>query len=264
MEEDNRKLKSCTICGVQKELTEFGTNWDKKKQIRSYRSACKICTCNKSKIYMYEYMRRESTRARRRAYLKEYNQRDYVKKINSEKAKAYYQRADVQKKRLEYIKRDYVIESRKRSDAKYRRKVENIERTRVWRENRNGNLQYKLRRRKLERDKIGGCPNHKLNVRFATSIYKALKGNKQGMKWELLVGYSLSELKSHLERMFSNGMCWGNYGTYWHVDHIKPKSLFKYKSPKDDQFRECWALKNLQPLEAKKNLIKGNRYVSLV
>jgi hypothetical protein len=51
-----------------------------------------------------------------------------------------------------------------------------------------------------------------------------------------------------------------NYGSYWHIDHIKPRSLFTYTSIEDEQFKKCWALSNLQPLEALENIRKGNKY----
>ena len=34
----------------------------------------------------------------------------------------------------------------------------------------------------------------------------------------------------------------------------KPKSLFNYKNPEDEEFKKCWALNNLRPLKAKENL----------
>ncbi len=42
----------------------------------------------------------------------------------------------------------------------------------------------------------------------------------------------------------------------WHIDHITPKSHFNYKTPED---KECWALENLQPLEAIENMRKYNK-----
>ena len=63
----------------------------------------------------------------------------------------------------------------------------------------------------------------------------------------------------HLEKLFETWMTWGNYGK-WHIDHIKPRSLFNYEKPEDKDFQECWALKNLQPLEASENLKKFNHY----
>lgn len=55
-------------------------------------------------------------------------------------------------------------------------------------------------------------------------------------------------------------MNWNNYGSYWVIDHKKPKSLFKYYNPEDQAFRDCWCLANLQPLEVKENLNKSNKF----
>lgn len=91
-------------------------------------------------------------------------------------------------------------------------------------------------------------------------IYWALKGKKNGKSWTEFVDYSLEELMSHLESKFDENMNWDNYGKYWHIDHIKPKSLFKYSDFTDKEFKECWSLSNLQPLEAMENISKGARY----
>ena len=72
--------------------------------------------------------------------------------------------------------------------------------------------------------------------------------------------YTVEELMAHLESLFKEGMTWDNYGTYWHIDHIRPKSWYVFESVEDPAFKECWALSNLQPLEATINLAKGNRY----
>jgi hypothetical protein len=96
----------------------------------------------------------------------------------------------------------------------------------------------------------------RLHVSIASRIWFTLKNNKKRRTWESLVGYALSDLVKHLEGRFDNKMNWRNYGSYWHVDHIKPLSWFK-----SDQFKECWALENLQPLERIKNLSKRNYYI---
>lgn len=84
----------------------------------------------------------------------------------------------------------------------------------------------------------------------------ALKGNVKSQSIRDLP-YTTSELMNHLESLFSHGMSWGNYGD-WHVDHIKPCAKFNHSIK--DQFQECWALSNLQPLWARDNLSKGDRY----
>lgn len=69
-----------------------------------------------------------------------------------------------------------------------------------------------------------------------------------------LLGCSYIELKEHLEKQFIDGMDWSNHGL-WHIDHIKPLSLAKNES---ELICLC-NYKNLQPLLAKDNLIKGNK-----
>ena len=49
-----------------------------------------------------------------------------------------------------------------------------------------------------------------------------------------------------------------NYGL-WEIDHIIPRSFFKYRSPRNKQFKKCWALENLQPLWKSENRKKGNK-----
>jgi len=96
-----------------------------------------------------------------------------------------------------------------------------------------------------------------------TAIYTCLKErniNKYKNTFELLP-YSLDELITHLERQFTSGMSWDNYGE-WHVDHIIPMSKFNITSVNDESFLECWSLNNLRPLWAKDNLSKNNKIIA--
>ncbi len=52
-------------------------------------------------------------------------------------------------------------------------------------------------------------------------------------------------------------MTWDNYGE-WHIDHIKPCALFDFT--KEEQQRECFHYTNLQPLWAKDNMRKSDKY----
>lgn len=104
-------------------------------------------------------------------------------------------------------------------------------------------------------------PKIRLHNSFRTRIKRSLKkrgGSKNGYPWEKIVGYTTQDIIKHLERQFKAGMNWHNYGK-WHVDHIKPVALFNFTSYEDDEFQECWALENLQPLWAIENLRKGTK-----
>jgi len=89
------------------------------------------------------------------------------------------------------------------------------------------------------------------------TIGKSLQGAKAGRHWESLVGYTVEDLKAHLESQFVKGMSWSNYGSSWHIDHIRPIADFCFTSTEDPDFRICWSLWNLRPLWAKKNISKG-------
>ena len=71
-----------------------------------------------------------------------------------------------------------------------------------------------------------------------------------------ITGYSIGELKQHLEKNFKPNMNWDNYGK-WHIDHIIPSSKFEYTEFENESFLRCWALNNIQPLWACENMRKG-------
>lgn len=103
-------------------------------------------------------------------------------------------------------------------------------------------------------------PINRVNNNMRGNMYHALKTKKAFRKWESLAGYTLEDLIKHITPLLVNGMTWDNYGE-WHIDHIKPKSLFKYQSTDDPQFKECWSLANLQPLWKIDNIKKGNKFI---
>lgn len=70
------------------------------------------------------------------------------------------------------------------------------------------------------------------------------------------VGCTKDQLMRHLESKFKRGMTWGNYGTYWHVDHILPCASFDHTNER--QIAQCWHWTNLQPMRATDNIIKSD------
>lgn len=75
------------------------------------------------------------------------------------------------------------------------------------------------------------------------------------------IGCSGKFLKQYLESKFLPGMNWDNYGfgdNKWHVDHIKPLSLFNLDDKEQLMLANHYS--NLQPLWQKDNLSKGNKY----
>lgn len=104
-------------------------------------------------------------------------------------------------------------------------------------------------------------PKFMLNKHVRTLMAVALRrvgSTKNGRAWRSLVGYSLDELKAHIERNFLPGMSWGNR-KLWHIDHIRPLVSFVFDGPDHPQFKKAWALKNLRPLWAQDNMRKNKR-----
>lgn len=91
----------------------------------------------------------------------------------------------------------------------------------------------------------------------------AIKRNGRSLKVERLLGYSIEDLKEHIERQFHKRMSWRAFlqGRI-HIDHIVPQSSYNLSNP--EEWRACWALSNLRPLWASDNLRKRDRVETLV
>lgn len=123
------------------------------------------------------------------------------------------------------------------------------------------------RRRQAERQTARRQSDPRFRLRNVVSVVigASLKkrGGRKSASWEALVGYSASELRRHIERQFTRGMSWENYGE-WHIDHIVPVAAFKWQSSDDPEFRACWALSNLRPLWAIENKRKSSKRLQLI
>ena len=112
-------------------------------------------------------------------------------------------------------------------------------------------------------DRVNGLKKyykHRIHYNVARLVRKGLDGFVKSQPTFDLVGYSVEELKSHLEKQFVSGMTWENYGKHgWHIDHIVPRAKLPYDSSEHPNFKLCWALNNLQPLWASDNWKKGDR-----
>lgn len=196
----------------------------------------------KQKAYNKEYYQKnkEKIKARVKMYAKENPEKvqecrkEYYKK-NKEKmdknTKAYY---EANKEKVDKSKKAY-------HEA-------NKERILKWR------AEYDKKRKLID-------PQYKLSKSLGGRLRKAVKagtGKKCGSTLEL-TGCSWSDLKSHLESQFTEGMTWENYGLHgWHIDHIRPCASFDLTL--DTEQRKCFHYTNLQPLWAEDNIKKGDTY----
>jgi hypothetical protein len=179
----------------------------------------------------------------------------------------------ISKQSVEYSKknRDLINKTRRKT----RTKPENVEKRRLnrdlnaeresnrlrmkaYRENHPEEYRLKVNRWALNR-KIAdpsGVKSKKFMYSCIRRMVKDYGAVKTGSTCEL-VGYTRDELICHIENLFVDGMSWDNYGE-WHIDHIKPMSLFFKEGINDPSIIN--ALTNLQPLWALDNIKKGSNY----
>jgi len=112
-------------------------------------------------------------------------------------------------------------------------------------------LIYQTNRRKV--DKL-----YKLigDIRSLILISFKKQGFSKRSKTFEILGCSSVEFKLHLENQFRDGMNWNNHGE-WHIDHITPISHAK----SEEDIYKLNHYSNFQPLWAKDNLSKGNRFI---
>lgn len=103
--------------------------------------------------------------------------------------------------------------------------------------------------------KICDPVGHLSNI-VRVNVRNSLKNNKELSSKEYL-GCNVEELKMHIENQFHEGMTWDNYGE-WHIDHIVP---LKYENPTLEETIKRLHFSNTQPLWAKDNIAKGNRFI---
>lgn len=79
------------------------------------------------------------------------------------------------------------------------------------------------------------------------------------------LGYTEEQYIEHFLNLMESWMNWENNrkpkfpgDQTWDVEHIRPKSLFDYKSIHDPQFKQAWALSNMMPMATKMNAVKSN------
>lgn len=191
---------------------------DKRKEYcRRYRKE------NKEKIKEYNRKYREQNKEKVLLYFKEYNKKWYI---------------EHKKERTEYNKKY-------KEDNKDRIAKTNKE---YYKNNKDKLIYNALNRRRCNTD-------IKLKHLIATKIGKWLKGNKDLHTLDYIPFNDISELKTHLESQFDDIMNWDNHGTYWHIDHIIPQSLYDFSDL--TEIKKCWDLRNLRPLEAMENISKN-------
>jgi hypothetical protein len=266
------EFKTCTKCGLTKPLADFHTD---KRLISGLRADCKDCERKrhqewkeKNPDYYPNHYRTKHGLSNRAWKVKK---REYEERINSGEITI----PDSHKLCTtcwKILPLSEFYKNRKRPGGiSHRCKICSMAvNNKYVKENptkvRDCQRKWDVRNREKRREysRKGGAKNRstiqgRINNNLSSEINKTLRGKKNGRHWETIVGFTAGQLKEHLEKKFRRGMSWDNYGKVWHIDHKIPICAFNYETPEDIDFKRCWSLKNLQPLEKSKNQSKGGR-----
>ncbi|HUX80303.1 MAG TPA: hypothetical protein VMW10_11275 [Alphaproteobacteria bacterium] len=259
--------KICISCGI--EYLRTPEYFPKRKDNRDgLRNDCKSCNRQRSNKYREENKEetlkrcQEYHRINREALLKNAKKRyqsnrekliesvHEYRKNNKEKVvqtkKNCYQK---NKEKVLHKRKEYYLENKEEileKDKIYKKK--HIER-------------YRVNQREWKKKKYATDIKFNLNEKITSGIRISLKSGKGGRHWETMVDFTVDQLIIHLDSLFKPGMTWAKLlNGEIHIDHIRPKASFNFTSPDDFEFKECWALSNLQPLWAEDNLKKRDKW----
>lgn len=138
----------------------------------------------------------------------------------------------------------------------YRHKEKNNQYSREYKKQNKEKLNQKAK--KYRKHKYITDINFRLRIILRGRLWKAISRNSKQSSSLLLLGCSIDELKTYLEKQFTKGMTWKNYGK-WHIDHIKPCCSFDLNDL--EQQKVCFHYTNLQPLWAKDNMRKNRKII---
>jgi hypothetical protein len=233
------RLRQCNKCLEVKSWNRFEWNRD------VMRNACKDCrnTAQRELRRTAEYQKRFTETGQRDAR-NEYGKSYRNDSENVEKRSKYYEE---HKEEIKVQHKIYVEKNREKIN----------ERLRTYRESNREIIRAKKREYEKNRRKIDIGFKIKMNLR--NRIYCALqnKTTKSARTLELL-GCTVEFFRYWLEFQFDENMTWENYGSYWHMDHVKPCELFDMTEEEEQKL--CFHWTNIQPLEGNENKSKGISY----
>jgi hypothetical protein len=195
-------------------------------------------------------------------YMKDYILKNRIKLLLYKKEYRKIHKLEIQEKNKIYhsVNKENNNLKRRILYLKNKQKIDN--RNKIWR------LKNKNKLNNYYSNKLKTDINYKIKTYERNRIYSVLKGNKKSKHTLELLGCSIEFLKGYLESQFLPGMNWKNYGngwngkgmTEWHIDHKKPCSSYDLSNPGEQAL--CFHYTNLQPLWAKDNLIKNDKWES--
>jgi hypothetical protein len=236
-------MKKCSVCKIEKPLSEFGSLKSNKDGLRY---DCKNCKKERSRL----------DRLKNKKPKKETISFQYRTIFCLEcgvKHSGNFSHA------TKYCSKDCSQQSIKRSNrqssSKRTMNDEQKERAKVTKLKSYHKLKYSEKNKEYKKNY-----SQRLEVRIKNSlrsrVKKTLKSNPKTTRTTEIVGCSIDELRNHIENQFQTGMTWENWGQFgWHLDHIIPLA----SANNEDEMRRLCHYTNLQPLWWRDNLEKRDK-----
>ena len=188
-------------------MSEFSKNRTTKDGLQHW---CKYCKSAKDKIYQKDT---------------NYNKQYYS--TNKEKI-------SLQQKEYYKDNRELIIEKRKEIPLETKRRWERTENKKKYKKSYKQRPEVKIRLAKRHRERYRDDIQYKLTISLRNRIGQIFNLKKSKTTKELL-GCEISAFKEYLESLFLPTMTLDNYGTVWHIDHIKPCAAFDLTDPEQQK-----------------------------
>lgn len=215
-------LKKCNFCFEEKDELEFYTY---------NKTQCKTCLRAKTRKNVknnpekkkeqdkqYKINNREKVREYSRKWKRNNQDKIKLSRIRDKDLKKIQDRNYYERKKNQLLKKN----------SEYRKKNRKI-----------------LNQKQNERRKTD--PAFRMRQLLSKRIVKVLNGISKSAGTMELIGCSIPELFTHLEKQFQPGMTFDNYGKGgWQTDHKIPCSFFNLLDPEEQ--KKCFHYSNLQPM----------------
>jgi len=248
--------KRCNKCKLIKSANKEYFHW--RNDTGSWRNTCILCRREKEKA-------RHGNLKKRSSYYCDGLYKQCYKCLKTQHIEQFQLRSDTNKSRNSCKGCDKLKGVRWRG--------ENITRYRAYKGryyfNNKEHIKRKTKENRYRRLQTDVC--FKLKCSVSKAVYRGLKsngGSKAGEPILKHLPYTMVDLKRHLESQFELWMGWDNWGLYkrgadrvWQIDHITPQSALKYDSFSHPNFKKCWDLNNLRPLDGRDNIEKSNKMI---
>jgi hypothetical protein len=136
------------------------------------------------------------------------------------------------------------------------------ERQRFYWRKYNSSRKGKTRLRQHMRNKRA-CSMFRVMDNLRTVCVRFMAGRGKTKRLRELIGMTSDQLRAHIERQFTEGMTWDNFGRgrgKWNVDHRIPLTHFKNLATDVEDQKVAFSWRNLSPKWCIDNVRKGNRY----